>query len=165
MGISFTDADTVRDRDLLLEYHCQTDYRCESPLEDLPDYAQYRERWFQTPQPGEFLALVQKSLEDSRTIFKLIVDGSGRGIGYLWVTFRDVPAYNFRFAEIEDLFVEETYRRQGVASAALHLVEREALRLGVKVLRSGTGGANLASMKLHEKAGYTVYRYEYEKRL
>lgn len=164
-NVGFTNADLDRDRDLLLEYHCQTDYACESPLEDLPDYAAYRQRWLQTQQPGEFVDLVRKSLEDPRTILKLIVEGSGRAIGYLWATFRDVPEYDFRFAEIQDLCVEEGYRRKGIASMALGLVEREAQQLGIKVLRSGTGASNQASTRLHEKNGYTIYRYEYEKRL
>jgi len=43
--------------------------------------------------------------------------------------------------------------------------EQSARRNGAKVIRSGTGCENTKSQGLHQKLGYYLYRYEYEKLL
>ncbi len=159
------DVDLDHDRDLLLEYHCYTDYVSESPLETLPEYAKYRAFWLQSPQPDEYLSALRQTMQDPRGLVKVLLDEDGAPIGYFWATFTDVPAYHFAFAEIQDLYIVDAHRRTGLGSAVVAYVEMKTKEAGVHVLRSGTGAGNTASMRLHEKTGFITYRCEFEKRL
>ena len=165
MSLRHRDADLSHDRDLLLDYHCHTDYVSESPLETLPEYADYRAAWLESPQPEEYLSALRQTVQDPRGLVKLLLDEDNTPIGYFWVTFTDVPSYNFAFAEIQDLYVVEGQRRTGLGSAVLAYVEVKVKEAGVRVLRSGTGAGNTASIRLHEKGGFRMYRYEFEKRI
>jgi GNAT superfamily N-acetyltransferase len=159
------DLDRDRDRDRLLDYHCHTDYVCESPLEPLPPYPEYEATWLRSPQPQEFLAALRQTTRDPRGLVKMLLDEDDTPIGYFWVTFTDTPGYDFHFAEIQDIFVAEHKRRKGLASAILAFIETKTLEASVHVLRSGTGARNTASIRLHERNGFSVYRCEFEKRL
>lgn len=72
---------------------------------------------------------------------------------------------DFRFAEIEEVYIEEEFRRQGAAARLYEYAEAKARRSGASVIRAGTGVCNTASIKLHEKLGFAPYRYEFEKLL
>jgi ribosomal protein S18 acetylase RimI-like enzyme len=165
MELSYKNADPDKERDRLLEYHCGSNYACESPLTQEQGYPSYRAKWLSTCQPAEYTASLAASLKDDRTILKLIAIASGEICGYVWATFQDMRGYDFTIAEIEDLFVEQSFRRKGIATAVMRMVEVATERLGVHWLRSGTGSNNLQSIKLHESQGYLVYRIEYEKRI
>ena len=56
----------------------------------------------------------------------------------------------FRFAEIQEIYVEEEYRRHGVATQLYEYAEAKARRNDAKVIRSGTGLCNKVSIQLHE---------------
>jgi len=99
---------------------------------------------------------------DERTIAE-IWEEDGRIVGYLWVTFSDIPDYDLTIAEVMDIAVADEYRRRGVGRVMLHHAEDIARKHGAALLRSDTGIENVASQKLHEKMGYNPYRIGYEK--
>ena len=61
--------------------------------------------------------------------------------------------------------MEEAFRGQGVATQLFAYAEKEARAAGANLVRSGTGRENAASIAMHAKLGYGIYRYEFEKRL
>jgi hypothetical protein len=61
------------------------------------------------------------------------------------------------------LYIEIPYRWHGAASALMGYVEENSKKNGAKALRSSTGSQNFKSLRLHEKAGFYVYRYKFEK--
>lgn len=158
--------DFERDRDYILERHCRINYACESPWKREMSYPDYRSEWFSlTGQVSGFYGYLERTAQDDRTIAEIIEWEDGRIAGYLWVTFCEDEENDFRFAEIQEIYIEEEFRRHGVATQLYEYAEAKARRNDAKVIRSGTGLCNNASIQLHEKLGFAPYRYEFEKLL
>jgi GNAT superfamily N-acetyltransferase len=119
------------------------------PFED------YRELWLSSPQPEEFLEMIDKTLNDPRTLAQFAV-ADGEVAGYFWVIFTDLPKF-VTLAEFADLTVRPTHQRQGIGTKIMAHVEKEARRRGASLIRSGWGVENNASQGLHEKCGFTPY--------
>ena len=151
------------DRDYVFERHCRINYACDTPWARKIPYEQYRANWFawENQQDG-FLSALCDSMKDERSIAEIIKTESDEIVGYLWVAFYgDDP--NFIFADVQDIYIEESYRNKGIASYLMNYAEQSAKRNGAKVIRSGTGCENIASQSMHGKLGYYQYRMEYEK--
>jgi len=157
--------DLTADRDYVLERHCRINYECDTPWARKLTYEQYRANWFDWPGQQEgFLAWLRGIMNDPRAIAEIIRDDSGEAAAYLLVQFHGEDA-RFIFADIQDIYVEEAYRRTGVAAYLMDYAEQSAKQNGAKVIRSGTGCENVKSQELHRKMGYYQYRMEYEKTL
>ena len=129
-------------------------------------YPDYRLEWFSfTNQVFGFYSYLERTAQDDRTIAEIIESDDGRIAGYLWVTFCEDEEMDFRFAEIQEIYIEEEFRRHGVATQLYEYAETKARHNGVKVIRAGTGLCNSASIQLHERLGFAPYRYEFEKLL
>jgi GNAT superfamily N-acetyltransferase len=151
------------DRDYILERHCRINYACDCPWAREISYEEYRTNWFSNSNQQEgFLSALCDSMEDERTIAEIIKTEQGETIGFIWVPFYGGDA-NFIWADVQDIYVEETYRGSGIAAYLMEYAEKSARVNGAKVIRSGTGCDNIASQKLHQKLGHYQYRMEYEK--
>ena len=138
-------------------------YECDCPWATKIPYEEYRENWFNwAGQQEGFLGDLIESMKDKRTIAEVIKTKTGETIGFLWVYFH-AEDDKFIWSEVKDIYVEETYRRTGVAAYLLDYAEQSAKQNGAKVIRSGTGLKNINSQKLHEKMGYYKFWFEYEK--
>lgn len=158
--------DFIKDKEYILEAHCKINYECDTPWKRKMSYDVYRAEWFGLKnQISEFYNYLCDTAKDERTIAEIIEDESGKIIGYLWVPFCEDAASGFAFADIQDIYIEQEYRGQGIASKLFNYAEKNAMQSGAKVIRSGTGCENIASVELHKKNGYYVYRYEFEKEL
>jgi len=158
--------DFERDRDCVLERHCHINYACDSPWAKAIPWEEYRRNWFAMPeQINEFWQHLQESANDPRGIAEIIEDGAGETVAYLWGSFWENKDAGLRCLELQDLYVEEAFRRQGVASRLFAYAEEKARANGANLLRSGTGRENAASIAMHGKLGFEIYRYEFEKLL
>lgn len=158
--------DFDKDKDYVLERHCRINYACDCPWKREMSYEAYREEWFSLHnQITDFYAYFQQTAGDDRTIADIIESENGDTIGYIWAPFIVDEESGFSFADVQDVYVEEAYRHQGIAGELLAYAEQNARRHGAKVIRSGTGCENTGSIRLHQKCGYYPYRYEFEKRL
>lgn len=156
--------DFDHDRDYILERHCRINYACDTPWARRTPYEQYRREWFTlTSQISEFYAYLQETAANPHTIAEIIETEDGRAIGYLWAPFHEDSETDFRFAELQEIYVEEEYRQRSIASELFRYVEEAARNSRAMVVRSGTGCENVASIRLHEKLGYYQYRLEFEK--
>lgn len=156
--------DIVRDKDFLLELHCEINYECESAWGKGSSFSAYREKWMNSSsQIEEFTYYLSKSMEDKRTIAEIIEDDNGVAAAYIWVSFFDVKDYNISIAEIREIAVVKSHRRSGIGKYIMNYIEKKSKESGANVLRSGTGYDNCASKLLHEKSGFKPYRIEYEK--
>lgn len=152
------------DLDYILECHCLISYECESPRMRKLTYKEYWTKWFSsTSQKKEFLSSLQESMEDTRTIANIVKTGLGKKIGYIWVSFYEEIELSTSWANVQDIYIEEDYRKTGIASYLMKYAETTARLNGANVIRSGTGSENEKSQALHEKLGYYQYRFEYEK--
>ncbi len=154
--------DPEEDRDTLLELHCMGNYDSETPWARTISYDDYREKWLSTEQTDSFLTHLSQSMEDERTIASIWEEG-GLVVGFVWVAIREVEGYDVTIAEINDIAVSESHRRRGIGTEILEHVEALARERGADLLRSDTGIENLASDRLHTKAGFKPIRTEYEK--
>src|SRR3972149_3780449 len=84
-------------------------------------------------------------------------------VGRLWLSVDPQTAGSAGF--IYDLFVDEPFRRQGIAGEAMRLLEKEALRLGVNSLALHVFGYNLAARALYQKLGYEITNINMSKAL
>jgi len=161
--LKFCPINPKHDRDYVLECHCKVNFECDTPWARDIGYAQYRANWFSDANQtdGFFNALTQ-SMNDARSIAHIIKTPTDDIVGYFWVPFYgDDPS--FIWADVQDIYIEETHRGCGIARYLMDYAEQQAKQNGAKVIRSGTGCENTASQKLHDKLGYYPYRVEYEK--
>lgn len=153
------------DKELVLDWHCQTVYACDSGWAREIPYDQYREKWLSTSQPDNFFDHLLETRQDSRNLAQLLLDEAGSTAGYVWVIFIDVPDYDLVIAELMDLYVHSYFRSQGLGTMMMTHIEQHAIRHKAQLLRSETGVENTISQRMHEKAGLNPYRILYEKRL
>lgn len=166
MKLIHRNIDFEKDRDYILERHCRINYACESQWAREVSYLDYRSEWFSlTSQVSGFYNYLERTAQDDRAIAEIIEGEDGRIVGYLWVTFCEDEEMDFRFVEIQEIYIEEEFRRNGVATQLYEYAETKARRNDAKVIRAGTGLCNSASIQLHERLGFAPYRYEFEKLL
>ena len=164
MEFTFRKIELPQDREYLLECHCRINFECDCSWARAQGYEAYRAEWFlMKGQHKAFLDCFEETAADERTLALIALDEKGEKAGYIWAPFYEDEESGFLFAEVQDIFVEERCRNLGLASKMYALAEENALKAGAKVLRAGTGSGNTASLKFHEKQGFTPYRYEFEK--
>jgi GNAT superfamily N-acetyltransferase len=162
MKYAIRDIDIENDKEFILESHCKINFNCDSKWAVEPGYNNYRDKWFSTEDPNKFLKALTKNLKDNRTLGLIVQDGIKK-IGYCWVSFYDIKDYDISIAEINDILIIDEYKNKGIATFLIEYIEEKCKLNGAKVLRSGTGINNLASIKLHEKLNFQTYRVEFEK--
>jgi len=80
--------------------------------------------------------------------------------GYLAICFGYSIELGGRDAFVDEMYVSEPYRGQGIAARALRLVQAEAMRLGVVALHLEVSRGNEIAQRLYRKAGF-VGREQY----
>ncbi len=160
--MEYREVDPESDMAELLELHCDANYESETPWARKLSYEEYRHKWLSTSQPERFLSDLAKTMKEEKTVAQVLVDDDTI-VGYIWVVFTEIPDYNLIVAEMNDIAVNRDYRRQGIGHELLTHACDLARQRGADVFRSDAGAENLASRKLHEKAGFSVYRVVYEK--
>ena len=164
MKLIHRNIDFEKDRDYILECHCRINYACESAWAREVPYSDYRKEWFSlTRQVSGFYDCLEQTAKDDRAIAEIIESEDGHIAGYLWATFCEDEESGFCFAEIQEIYIEEKFRRYGAAAQLYEYAEAKARRNGAKVIRAGTGLCNRASLQLHERMGFVPYRCEFEK--
>jgi GNAT superfamily N-acetyltransferase len=163
--LNFRKVDLRKDKSLMLELECEIGYANESYLTQQYDYTEYRKRWFSEGRPRKVLEAFKNALKDKRTMCDWLETSDGSKAGFFLVTFVDVKGFALVSAFLEDIYVFKDFRRTGIASLILKNVESRAKDAGAAYLHLGTSVFNTASCRLHEKRGFSVYRYGFEKKL
>ena len=86
----------------------------------------------------------------------LVAEREGRLVAFLIATTeREIPIYRLdRYGFIHDLWVEETYRHEGVARQMVMLAIERFKQIGVRQIRLDTAGPNEAARKLFASCGF-----------
>ena len=136
--------DLEKDKEYIFERHCRINYECDTPWTRKLSYEKYRANWFSwASQQNGFLSALTDSMKDERTIAEIIKTESGENVGYLWVSFHADEDSYFTWADVQDIYVEETYRKIGIATYLMDYAEKSAKQNGAKAIRSGTGCENI----------------------
>ena len=165
LNLQHSKIDIDADRNYLLERHCRVNYESGTPWTRKISYEEYQADCFKDGNQNwmeEFLSSLRESMEDPRTIAEIIKTEANETVGYLWVLFHAEDASYF-WADVSDIYVEEAFRKKGIATYLMDYAEHMAKRNGAKVIRSGTGCENFKSQGLHHKIGYYQSWVQYEK--
>jgi len=128
----------------------------------IPEYAAEKVKsgaWDSTDALGrsraEHAALLPQGVETpSHYLYSIRQKDCGPAIGDIWLAVDQAAPVRSGF--IYDLFIAETYRRQGLASQTMLVLEAEARRLGLHSLALHVFGHNAGARALYEKLGYEI---------
>lgn len=101
-----------------------------------------------------FNHLLPQGLETAGQHIFTIETESETSVGSLWIGRAERPAGPIGF--IYDLFISPEHRRNGYATQAMHAIEREAQRLGLKGLALHVFGHNHLARDFDVKLGYAT---------
>ncbi|MGE5624073.1 MAG: N-acetyltransferase family protein [Bacillota bacterium] len=83
---------------------------------------------------------------------------SGAGVtGYAVLTFGFDHELGGRTGTLTDFYLREDFRRQGIGTAALGLIEEQARRQGLYAMELQATHENAVAQKLYRKMGYTAF--------
>ena len=77
-----------------------------------------------------------------------------KAIGYLVITFGYSLEYHGRDAFIDELFIEASYRHQGIGTKVMEFALEACRELGVHALHLEVERTNIAGQKLYRKFGF-----------
>lgn len=107
-----------------------------------------------------------EDLVENDEVISVAAEVDERIVGICFVTMRNksgmVP---MRTAYMDDLVVDESYQRQGIAKALLEAVEKRTKELGAKRMDLMVWSFNEQAKSLYESFGMTPQRFIYEKEL
>lgn len=98
-------------------------------------------------------ALAKILNDDSLGRIWLIQDGN-EAIGYVVLTFGYSLEFRGRDALVDELYIRESYRRQGVGTKALQFVEDVCASLGIEALHLEVDRKNTTAQGLYRKVGF-----------
>lgn len=119
-----------------------------------PLFDQYRQFYGQSSNPAGARTFLAERIRAGDSVIFLALDGLGKGLGFvqLYPSFSSVSME--RLWILNDLFVEQSARRKGVAEALI----RQGIQLAKETNSCGlvleTAGDNLAAQQLYEKLGW-----------
>ncbi|MCL2038229.1 GNAT family N-acetyltransferase [Candidatus Saccharibacteria bacterium] len=110
----------------------------------------------------------RKALTDDKKML-LVAESDAKVVGYSLLSFKTNPEFfqsRYReVLEVEEIGVNENYRRHGIARKLETEVEKIAHAGKINLLLANVYDFNQASQKLHENSGYKVLSRKYWKDL
>ena len=101
---------------------------------------------------------MQESLEKNKNELVLVAIHNDKAIGFICGQLYLSICYSNLQCEITELYVNENYRRKGIAKMLIKHLEREFTNNNVSEIIVITGIHNLNAQKLYENCGY-IYRH------
>ena len=85
------------------------------------------------------------------------IEAGGKTAGYLVLTIGYSLEFHGRYGLLDELFVEEAFRGQGIGSQALAFAEEVCRLRGLRALRLEVGRANPRAQSLYNRTGFEVH--------
>ena len=110
------------------------------------------------------IASVEKLLAENNSEPVIVAESDDNAVGFLCVRIMRSFCYSESYAEITELFVDEQYRKRGLARAMIAFAEEFCTKnYAVHNFRILTGCDNIAALSLYRASGYvdgneTVFR-------
>ena len=109
---------------------------------------------------------VEGLLGDERFGQIWLIEAAGATVGYVVLTYGYSLEFHGRDALLDELFVAEHARGQGIGTAVLDLVAEECRRLGIRAVHLEVDRANVQAQRLYRRHGYIDHdRYLLTRRL
>lgn len=94
-----------------------------------------------------------------------VAEDSGKLVGFITFSIRDVVRYPKPIAELDELFVLSDYRQKGAGKMLMERVEDKAKKLGCYRMYIESHYDHKTAHIFYEKLGYTNYGYHFIKNL
>lgn len=85
------------------------------------------------------------------------IESGGQTAGYLVLTIGYSLEFHGRYGLLDELFVEETFRGQGVGAQALAFAEQVCRLRGLRALRLEVGRTNPRAQALYARTGFQAH--------
>jgi ribosomal protein S18 acetylase RimI-like enzyme len=120
----------------------------------LPLFNAYRDFYKQEPQPERARAFLRENLMRNRSTIFIAVNESGKAVGFtqLYPTVSSLSMAPVVY--LSDLFVDDQYRKNGIAKLLMKAAEKFALEFGAVAIDLQTAHTNTKAQKLYESLGY-----------
>lgn len=106
----------------------------------------------------------EKVLKSDSNFLYLAIDDE-KMVGFVSFSTRNVVRYSRPIAELDELFVLERYRKQGVGRVLMEKAEKEAKSFGCYRIFIESHYDHKPAHKLYESLGYINYGYHFIKNL
>lgn len=104
-----------------------------------------------------------RKVMESSASFLYVAEESGKLVGLITFSVRDVVRYPKPIMEIDELFVGVSYRKHGVGRRLVEQAEEKARDLNCQNIYLETYLDNEPAQGLYEKMGYKKYGYAFKK--
>ena len=132
-------------------------------ISDAPALQQLNEAFNENGMTVESIAA---SLREERKEIIFIAYADGQPAGFISGITNQSIWYKSLYASVDELFVDEAYRRRGIASKLIEAMEAEFRIIGVAAAFILTGAKNEAAQAAYAKCGYEGYtRMEFKKNI
>ena len=115
----------------------------------------------QSQEPGRAKSeAAMARLIDDGTVGRLwFIRHDGAPVGFVALVFSFSLEFGGRVAFIDELFIDEPFRGQGIGRSAIELLVHEARRLHVRTLLLEVNESNLPARRVYERCGFTDRKY------
>jgi ribosomal protein S18 acetylase RimI-like enzyme len=97
---------------------------------------------------------LEKFINDSSLGRLWLVEYEDKTIGYVALTFSYSFEFHGRDAFVDELFIEENYRGQGVGNQVMQFIEAHSREFGIDALHLEVERTNVAALALYKKYGF-----------
>jgi ribosomal protein S18 acetylase RimI-like enzyme len=126
----------------------------------IPDALKYREQLYLhedlSYEPGDAARLLAELIDNPELGVLWLIEANGRVAGYLLLTLCYSLEFQGRFGLLDEFFIDEQWRGQGIGAAALDFVQKECAARSLKALRLEVTHTNVRALELYRRHGFTV---------
>ncbi|MCK4805718.1 MAG: GNAT family N-acetyltransferase [Candidatus Pacebacteria bacterium] len=105
------------------------------------------------------MKIKKKVIEGKGLRFSVVIDGKEMGRAFLYILYNDLHEEPFGF--LEDVYIEENLRGQGVGTQLLDKVMNEAKKKGCYKIIATSRHSRERVHKLYERIGFKNYGIEF----
>jgi GNAT superfamily N-acetyltransferase len=106
-----------------------------------------------------------KEVIESPTNYFYVVEVDGKLVGFANMSTRRVVRYPIPIAELDELYIDPEYRKQGVGKELMLKIETTARQKGCYRVYIESASKFTTAHKFYEGIGYTNYGYHFIKNL
>ena len=107
-------------------------------------------------EPGNAADLMRELIANPLFGNLWLIQIENQTAGYLLVTLCYSLEFQGRFGLLDEFYLDELWRGQGIGTAALEFAEASSRSLGLKALRLEVARTNLRALELYRRQGFSV---------
>ena len=98
--------------------------------------------------------MYENFIEDPSKLI-IVAEEKGKIIGYLYAKIKQTdPTYKYKIAILDALYVDNAYRRRGIAKSLIENLKKWAIHMEVKKIEVNVWSNNIKAKKLYEQENF-----------